>query len=241
MTDKLYWRDPYLHAFDAEVVRTHGNTLVLDKTAFYPTSGGQQNDTGKIILESDEFSVTDVKEENGEIFHTLDKECVIRPGTTVHCSIDWDRRYRLMRHHTALHIIIGIIVTKYDPNGRSTGGQIYEDRARMDFDVEGFNREMAEKIIADSNAVALEDRKVTAKFLSQEEARSIPNLSRTMPGDDLLKSLDTIRVIEIEGLDIQNDGGTHVQSTKEVGTIRLTKFENNGKHSKRIGITLDPL
>ncbi|MDE1824009.1 MAG: alanyl-tRNA editing protein [Candidatus Micrarchaeota archaeon] len=241
MTDKLYWRDPYLHAFDADVVRTHGNALVLDKTAFYPTSGGQQNDTGKILLESQEFRVIDVKEENGEILHTLDKECVIRPGTMVHCSIDWDRRYRLMRNHTALHVIIGVIVSKYDRNGRSTGGQIYEDKARMDFDVEGFNREMAEKVIADANAVVLEDRKVIAKFLSREEAREIPNLSRTMPGDDLLKSLETIRVIEIEGLDIQNDGGTHVRSTKEVGTIKLLKFENNGKHNKRIVIALDAL
>lgn len=238
-TEKLYWRDAYLKAFDTTVTRAEGNSLVLDKTIFYATSGGQPNDTGTITIAGNSFRVTDVRERDGDIIHTTDKSVDGPSGTIAHCEIDWERRYRLMRHHTALHVLSAVMVTKYDPDSRSTGGQIYEDHARMDFDMQTLNRELAQRIIDDTNAMVQEDRRVFARELTQAEALAIPNLSRTVPGMELIRKLDRIRVIEIEKLDVQIDGGTHVASTKEVGRLRMTKFENNGKHNKRIEFSLE--
>jgi misacylated tRNA(Ala) deacylase len=166
----------------------------------------------------------------------LDAAEGITAGSEASCRIDWDRRYAHMRYHTALHIVDGIVHKSY--KGKITGGQIYSDRSRMDFDVPGMDRALAEQIIERSQQVADEGRNVVQKFLSKDEALAIPELARTVPGASLLSGLEEIRVIDIEGFDMQLDGGTHVANTREVGKIQLSKYENNGQHNKRVSIVL---
>lgn len=243
MTDKLYWADPYLQEFSAKVTGTHTAqdgrvAALLDRTAFYPTSGGQPNDTGTLSYDGRTAKVLDVSKEGDDLLHLIESAEGLKVGDAVECKIDWERRYGHMRHHTALHIIDGVVQKQH--SGRITGGQIYTDRARMDFDVPGMDRAMAERIITSAQKVVDEDHRVVARFLTKGEAAAIPDLSRTDPGTDLLASLERVRVIDIEGFDMQLDGGTHVASTKEVGRIALTEYKNNGAHNKRVYIALQP-
>jgi misacylated tRNA(Ala) deacylase len=142
-----------------------------------------------------------------------------------------------MKLHTALHIIDGVVEKMY--SGKITGSQIYDDRARIDFDVPGLDKAKAQEIIDNSQKVVNDNHKVTVKFLTKSEASAIQNIARTAPGEELLNSLDRVRIIDIEGFDFQLDGGTHVAQTKEVGKINITKYENKGSHNKRIEIVLD--
>ncbi|MCL4373556.1 MAG: alanyl-tRNA editing protein [Candidatus Marsarchaeota archaeon] len=232
MTNKIYLSDSYVREIDAIITGVQGSTITLDKTIFYPTGGGQPCDTGIIGI----YKVVDVKKDGDEVAHVLETGPGFGVGDTVHCAIDWDKRYMHMRLHTALHIIDGVVEKLYQ--GRITGGQIYDDRARMDFDVPGLDRAKAMEIMQSAQKIVSENHKVSAKLISKEEAKAIPNLARTEPGEDLLSKLDTVRIIDIEGFDFQLDGGTHVASTGEVGTIELTKYENKGSHNKRIEIML---
>jgi misacylated tRNA(Ala) deacylase len=238
MTEKLYWNDAYAKDFEANVVKVDGNKVVLDKTLFYPTGGGQPHDTGKIIHGNDEYKVIDVYSENNEIVHVLDRNPSFNQNDKIKGEIDWDRRYRLMRLHTAIHLLDGVI-EKYYGSGMLTGGQIYEDRARIDIDMQDLNKEKAEQIIEEANKVAEEGHEVNAMFLPRDEALKIERLARTETGRELIKNLENVRVVEIKGLDMQADGGTHVKNTKEIGKIRLSKFENKGKHNKRLEIVLE--
>ncbi len=236
MTERLYWNDPYMKEFEAEVEDVNENGVVLNRTAFYPTGGGQPNDTGTIECNGMLYNVIDVSKDGDTIFHKLDKIDGISKGSKVTGRINWERRYAHMRYHTALHIIDGVVYKKY--KGGITGGQIYADRARMDFDM-AIDKETVEKIISEAQKVVDENHDVVAKILSKDEAKGIEGLSRTDPGTELLAKLDSIRVIDIVGFDMQLDGGTHVAKTKEVGKIVLAKYENKGSHNKRITITLE--
>ncbi len=237
MTEKLYWKDMYAKEFEARVVSSKGNELILDRTLFYPTGGGQPNDTGKIIYNGAEYNVIDVRQD-GDIVHVLDKEINAKEGDTLKGIIDWERRYKLMRYHTAIHLLDAVIEKNYGA-GMLTGGQIYEDRARIDIDMPDLNREKAEQILEEANKVASEGHDVIARFIPKEEALKIERLARTETGKELIKNLDEVRVVEIKDLDMQADGGTHVKNTKEIGTIKLSKFENKGKHNKRVEIVLN--
>ncbi|MGC8699630.1 MAG: alanyl-tRNA editing protein AlaXM [Candidatus Micrarchaeia archaeon] len=237
MTEKLYWKDMYAKEFEAKVVSSKGNELILDRTLFYPTGGGQPNDTGKIIYNGAEYNVIDVRQD-GDIVHVLDKEINAKEGDTVKGIINWERRYKLMRYHTAIHLLDAVIEKNYSA-GMLTGGQIYEDRARIDIDMPDLNREKAEQILEEANKVASEGHDVIARFIPKEEALKIERLARTETGKELIKNLDEVRVVEIKDLDMQADGGTHVKNTKEIGTIKLSKFENKGKHNKRVEIVLN--
>lgn len=237
MTEKLYWKDMYAKEFEAKVVSSKGNELILDRTLFYPTGGGQPNDTGKIIYNGAEYNVIDVRQD-GDIVHVLDKEINAKEGDTLKGIIDWERRYKLMRYHTAIHLLDAVIEKNYSA-GMLTGGQIYEDRARIDIDMPDLNREKAEQILEEANKVASEGHDVIARFIPKEEALKIERLARTETGKELIKNLDEVRVVEIKDLDMQADGGTHVKNTKEIGTIKLSKFENKGKHNKRVEIVLN--
>lgn len=238
MTERLYLYDSYLKEIDAKVVSTSGNAIVLDKTIFYPGGGGQPYDTGSIEIMGKRYEIVEMRK-NQEIEHIASEDVQASAGSLAHCSINWQDRLIYMRYHTAIHIIDGVIERKYPHGANSTGSQIFKDRARVDFDMPEMNRELAEKILEEANKVVEEGHRVIAKELSKEEALSIENLARTEPGRKLIESLDKIRVIEIEGLDMQMDGGTHVANTKEVGKISLLKFENKGSHNKRIEIKLD--
>jgi len=231
-TELLYLNDSYLKSFRARVTWSNGNMLRLDKTAFYPGGGGQPCDTGRMAVNSSTFNVIEVKKLEGEVIHVLDGE---PHGEEVSAELDWERRYRLMKLHTSIHLMDGIIRRDFG-HGYITGGQIYEDRARVDMDFPELSRELAQKIEASTNEEIKRGREVRVKYLSKSEALSIPEIARTKPGRELLERLDSVRVVEIVGLDMQMDGGTHVKDIKEIGQIRIIKFENKGSHSKRLEI-----
>ncbi len=238
MTLQLYWQDAYLKEFDSNVERVEGNKIVLSETAFYPTSGGAPNDTGRLVVNGKELRVVDVKKEGGEIIHIVDSEAGARAGDTAHGVIDWDRRYHVMRYHTALHLL-DAVVERNHPGCRITGGQIFVDRARMDLDFPELNRELAQRIIDETNAVAREGHRVIAREISRAEALKMPNLARTEPGRLMIMRMDSIRLIEIEGLDVQMDGGVHVANTTEIGRILFNAYENKGTHRRRMDVVLE--
>ncbi len=236
MTRKLYWENAYAKDFDASVVSSAGNAILLDRTAFYPTSGGQLNDTGRILCGGEEYRVTEVREENGEVWHTLDREFGEVAGAAVSGAIDWERRYSLMRYHTALHVLCAVVEARH--KGGWKGGMIYTDKAHVDFDLPPLNKELAAVIVEEVNDAIASGRRVTSRFMSQAEALANPNLAKTDPGRELIRRLGIIRVVEIENLDIQMDGGTHVLNTKEIGSLRLAGFDNKGSHRKRVEIVI---
>ncbi len=237
MTEKLYLKDSYLREFDAKVVNVSGSNLILDRTAFYPEGGGQPNDNGTIIIDGVTYNVVGLKKENDDIIHVLDREVSAGVGAKVTGKIDWQRRYACMRYHTALHTIDAIMETIYK-SGSITGGQIYPDRARIDMDMPDLNKEKAAEILEKTDSVAKEGHDVLIKELSRAEAMAVPGLSRTEPGRKLLEKLETVRVVEIVGVDTQADGGTHIKNTREIGTITLSSYENKGAKRKRIEIVL---
>ncbi|MGC8478477.1 MAG: alanine--tRNA ligase-related protein [Candidatus Micrarchaeia archaeon] len=236
MTEKIYLEDAYAKEFDAVVVERKGNALILDRTVFYPTGGGQPCDTGVIESNEKTYKVIETKKEGEEVLHVIEGEANLNPRDSVHGRIDWERRYMHMRLHTAIHVLDAVMEKRNA--GVITGSQIYDDRARVDFNLPEMNREVASKILEDTQKVIDEGRKVYPKVLKKDEALGIENLSRTEPGRKLLESLEEVRVIVIEGFDMQMDGGTHVSNTKEIGKLVLAKFENKGSHNKRIEITL---
>ncbi|MEM3841161.1 MAG: alanyl-tRNA editing protein [Candidatus Micrarchaeaceae archaeon] len=223
-----------MRRFDATVVSVV-NGVVLDRTAFYPTGGGQPCDIGKLYFNGIEIQVIEVRKNGDDILHLTNGDFYLPIGSKVSGEINWERRYAHMRHHTLLHIIDGVVEKFY--GGKVTGGQIYQDKARMDFDVPMMDKQKAENIIAKAQEIVDEGHNVVQKILTKEEAASIQNLSRTLPGNELLKKLDTIRVIDIEGFDMQLDGGTHVANTKEVGNIKLESYESRGAHNKRVVVS----
>jgi misacylated tRNA(Ala) deacylase len=238
MTDKLYLKDMYLKEFDASVVKVDGNTVILDKTAFYPTGGGQPNDTGSLIAKDKHYKVVDVKKEGEEVIHILDNADGIAVGDYVHGVINWPNRYAYMRYHTAIHLIDGVVQNNFGSKGFVTGSQIYADKARMDFDMPELQRGLAQEIIDRANDVVKEGRNVVITELPREQALKMPNLVRTEPGRELIQKLDVVRIVEIQGLDMQMDGGLHVLNTSEIGLITLGEFTNKGSRSKRIEVKL---
>ncbi len=237
MTEKLYLNDSYITKATGRPTAISGDTVSLDRTVFYPTGGGQPCDTGFLEAEGARYQVTEVFKKEDEVFHRVTGDLSSISGE-VSLSIDWDRRYSHMRYHTAIHIIDAIVHRNPSTYGLITGSQIYQDRARVDFDFPEFSREIADKIIGEANVVIAENHTVKIRELSQAEALAVPGLARTGPGRELLKKLDTIRVIEIEGVDAQADGGTHVRETAEVGTISLSGIESKGRHNKRLNFVL---
>lgn len=237
MTERIYWEDPYAREFSARITAIKEGCVSLDRTAFYPTGGGQPSDLGTISAGERSYNVTDVRKDGDDVLHALDSTDGISVGQEADCSIDWKRRYAHMRYHTALHVMDGVVQKDYE--GRITGGQIYQDRARMDFDVPGMNREVMQRIVDDAQRIADRGLRVRARYLSREEAVGIPDLARTSPGAGMMENMERVRVIDIEGFDMQMDGGTHVANTKEIGRMVLKDYKNNGAHSKRVYIVLE--
>jgi misacylated tRNA(Ala) deacylase len=240
MTDQIYLRDAYLKEMDATVQDVRDGAVVLDQTVFYATGGGQQHDTGTLTWTgpdgtSHQCTVTEVKKQGTDVLHTIDGEAP-PVGATVHGHIDWDRRYALMKHHTALHSMSGVIYRLF--GSLVTGGQMYVDRARMDFALEDLSQERLQAIEDETNRLMAEGHPVYVSVLPREEAFQIPDLIRT--NINLLPpAIQEVRVINIEGIDQQADGGTHVNNTSEVGRVRITKKENKGRINKRIEIVVE--
>jgi misacylated tRNA(Ala) deacylase len=235
-TEQLYSTDAYVRAFDAMVAEvTPEGGVVLDRTAFYPTGGGQPHDLGTLRWEGGSTEVVEVRKSGAQVVHRVEGQSPA-PGTAVHGEINWDRRYALMRHHTALHSMSGVIYQLY--GSTVTGGQMYPDRARMDFLLPDLSQERLQRIQERTNELLVEGHPVSIRFLPRTEAFEIPDLIRTRV-NLLPEGIDTIRVVNIEGIDQQADGGTHVANTREVGRVRIVGSENKGKGNKRIEIILE--
>jgi misacylated tRNA(Ala) deacylase len=235
-TELLYANDAYLRSFDATVQEiTPEGGVVLDRTAFYATGGGQPHDIGTLSWEGSRCAVAEVRKAGGQVVHTIDGTPP-SVGTPVHGEIDWDRRYALMRHHTALHSMSGVIFQLF--GATVTGGQMYPDRARMDFQLPDLSQERLHTIEERTNQLITEGHAVSVRFLPREEAFQIPDLIRTKVSL-IPEGIEVIRVVNIEGIDQQADGGTHVANTREVGRVRITGTENKGKGNKRVEIVLE--
>ena len=235
-TELLYATDAYLRDFDATVVDgLDDGAVVLDRTAFYPTGGGQQHDTGSMTWDGGSATVVEVRKEGDRVLHKIEGDAP-PVGTPVHGAIDWERRYAFMRHHTALHTMSGVIYQLY--GSTVTGGQMYPDRARMDFEMPDLSPERLEAIVTRTNAALSEGHSVSVAILPRAEAFQIPDLIRTKVSL-IPEGIEEIRVVNIEGIDRQADGGTHVANTREVGSVRITRVENKGKGNKRVEIVLE--
>ncbi|WCO65158.1 alanyl-tRNA editing protein [Iamia majanohamensis] len=232
-TELLYLRDAELHAFDAEVtaVDDEGRRLALDRTAFYPTGGGQPHDTGTLAG----LDVTSVRKEGDDVWHAVGEGALPAVGERVWGGIDWERRHALMRTHTALHILCGVIWNEWGVP--VTGGNMEPLSARMDFAFdplpEGFGARVEELV----NAEVAADRPIEVSFLPRDVAVEDEDLIRTKVSL-IPESVPEIRVVDIVGLDKQADGGTHVPSTGEVGRVRVVKTESKGKGNKRIRLEI---
>jgi misacylated tRNA(Ala) deacylase len=242
MTDLLYLHDHYLKEFDAKIDEfPSDDTVVLNRTAIYPRGGGQPSDHATLTTGSGrKLEVIDSFKDNDKAICRLssalnENERSELMGSGVHGAIDWDLRYKHMRHHTALHILSGVVYLKF--NSRITGGQIYPDRARLDFTLSDLSKARLDTITSEANKIVREDKQVRAFWLSAEEALKQPELYR-LSADLLPKWLDKLRIVEIVGFDAQLDGGTHVARTGEIGEIKISKTENKGKDNKRIEIVL---
>ncbi len=235
MTEQLYLLDSYLKEFDAVVTATDGQAVALDRTAFYPGGGGQPHDVGELSWDGGESQVVKVKKRGAEVWHTLAGD-VPPEGTQVRGALDWERRYRLMRTHTALHVLCGVVWRDYGAS--VTGGNIEPLKGRMDFEFETMRRELVDEIEASVNAEVDKDRPVRINILPREEAFQIPDLIRTKI-NLLPPQIQEVRTVEIVGLDLQADGGTHVANTEEVGQVRVVDYKSKGAINKRIYIELD--
>ncbi len=239
MTDKLYLNDSYVREITSRITGVEGNTLRLEKTIFYPTGGGQPSDSGELISNGLKARIQEARKNGDEVDHVLESPSPLSPGDEVTLSLDWEKRYAHMKFHTAIHIIDAAVHRMDRPDIIITGSQIYDDHARVDFDFEKLDQDSAQSIIDAANAIVEGRHNVNIREMSQEEALSIDGLARTEPGRKLLMSLDRIRIIEIEGIDMQADGGTHVANTSEVGRISLNRIQSKGRHNKRMEISLE--
>jgi misacylated tRNA(Ala) deacylase len=235
-TKLLYHENSYTFECSAKVVEVEGDEIALDATVFFPGGGGQMPDHGIITWDNREREGTVIAMNKREdvVWHTLDS---LPPsvGDEVVGTIDWDFRYRMMRTHTALHILCGTIWKEFGV--QVTGGQMYPDRARMDFAMENLNKERISYIEEKINEAVEADYPIRVYTLPREKAFAIPDLIRTKI-NLLPPQIEEVRIVEIVGLDLQADGGTHVSHTKEVGGIKITRTENKGKINKRLEIKL---
>ncbi|MEM4261291.1 MAG: alanyl-tRNA editing protein AlaXM [Candidatus Woesearchaeota archaeon] len=228
--EPLYINDCYLREFETTVKLVNGLYIILDNTAFYPESGGQPSDTGKLItIDSQEFDVVFVKKTNYGISHEVNIEG-LKLGEKVKGIIDWQRRYKFMRYHTAAHILSALIHN--ETNAEITGNQLKENEARIDFSLENFDRNLMMSYEEKANNIINRELPVKLSILTREEAFKIPSLVKLRKF--LPQNIQEIRIVNIEGFDIQACGGTHVSNTKEIGKIKITDLENKGKDRKRI-------
>jgi misacylated tRNA(Ala) deacylase len=235
MTDALYHQDAYLKEFEAVVTAVEGQTLALDRTAFYPGGGGQPHDTGTLSDGAHTWHVTKSRKAGPDIWHEVEGEAPA-PGTRLHGVVDWERRYPLMRTHTAMHVLCGVIFRDYGAS--VTGGNMEPLKGRMDFEFETMRQELVREIEEKVNLEIAAARPVRVKILPRAEAFAIPDLIRTKI-NLLPEGIAEVRTVEIEGLDLQADGGTHVANTREVGRIRVTDYKSKGKINKRIEVVVE--
>ena len=238
MTELLYQTDSYLQTFEAGItaVDEANRAVLLDQTAFYPGGGGQPNDTGVLSIAGLELPVVKVKKGPEEVWHFIGGEGPLPPvGTMVTGIVDWERRYKLMRTHTAMHILCGVVFRDY--GAQVTGGDMEPLDGRMDFEFESLTRDLVSVIEEAVNREVAAARDVRVQILPREEAFQIPDLIRTKI-NLLPPGIEFVRTVELVGLDLQADGGTHVNNTSEVGQIKIADYKSKGKINKRIYVKL---
>lgn len=239
MTEALYQLDSYLKEFSAKVTKTdeENKTIILDRTAFFPGGGGQVPDSGVILWQDQTFRVSRTKHSPDGILHMIEGEMPLPPiGVEITGALDWERRYQVMRTHTAMHILCGTIFRDY--GAHVTGGDMDPLKGRMDFEFESMTKELVEVIENAVNKEVQAAHDVRVQILPRDEAFKIPDLIRTKI-NLLPEHISEVRTVEIVGLDIQADGGTHVKNTSEVGMIRVVDYKSKGKINKRIYIELE--
>ena len=233
-TELLYLDDSYLRRTSASVVEVSDDAIALDRTVFYPTGGGQPHDTGTLESGGRSWPVTAVKKQGAVVWHTIGGEDPLpEMGTEVEAILDWDRRHALMRTHTAMHLLCGVIWNEY---GKAvTGGNMEPLAGRMDFEFDPLPEGFAERVTAAVNTEIEADRRIEVSFLDRDDALTDQDLIRTKV-NLIPESVTTIRVVDIVGLDRQADGGTHVAHSAEVGRFEIAKTESKGKGNKRVRI-----
>jgi len=232
MTEELFRSDSYLRECDATVVAVAENAVTLDRTVFYPLGGGQPGDTGRMSWAAGDVTIVDTRYgSEGGIVHVVEEGGAL-PGVndTVHLALDWDRRYRHMRMHTAMHLLGSIL--QYGV----TGGNISTEKSRLDFDME--DSVDKEAVAAALRDLVEADHPVSCRWISEEELDANPELVRTMSVQPP-RGKGKVRLLEIEDVDLQPCGGTHLKSTAEVGQVRIGKVEKKGKRNRRVNIHLD--
>ena len=237
MTELLYQTNSYLKEFAATVteINQEENAIILDKTAFYPGGGGQPNDLGEIQFDNKTFQVKKVKNQGGRILHWIEGE-LPTIGSQIIGKIDWERRYKLMRTHSALHVLCGVVWRDY--SAQVTGGNMEPLKGRMDFEFKNLQKELAQQIENTINYEIQQEREICIKILPREDAFKIPDLIRTKI-NLLPEHITEVRTVEIVGLDLQADGGTHVANTKEIGHVKIVDYKSKGSINKRVYIELD--
>ena len=235
MTELLFHTESYVKEFPAIVTGVFDGGVVLDRTAFYTGGGGQPSDSGILTAGGREYQVSGVKRADGKLVHQIVGD-LPAAGATVNGLINWDRRYLLMRTHTALHILCGVVWRDY--GALVTGGDMKPGEGRMDFEFENFSVEFVDELEIKVNAEVAADRDIHVNNLTRAEADQVPDLIRTKI-NLLPPNIQKIRTIDIHGLDLQADGGTHVANTREVGVIKVVGHESKGRINKRIRIALE--
>jgi misacylated tRNA(Ala) deacylase len=239
MTVPLYQTDAYLREFSADITSVDAETraVFLDRSAFYPGGGGQPCDLGTLEVGGVKYLVEKVKKQGDDILHFLGgTEPLPAPGSASTGTLDWERRYKLMRTHTALHILCGVVFRDY--GAKVTGGDMEPLKGRMDFEFETMRGELVREIEAAVNLEVRQGRGIRVKILPREEAFQIPDLIRTKI-NLLPEGILQVRTVEIIGLDLQADGGTHVANTSEVGSIKVVDYKSKGAINKRIYIEVE--
>lgn len=236
MTIFLGYEDSTIKEFDAILmaVNQEENAVLLERSAFYPGGGGQPCDYGVLTIEGRTLPVKKVKKIDDEIWHWVEGE-LPPTGAAVHGILDWKRRYQLMRTHTAMHVLCGTIWRDYQ--AYVTGGNMEPLRARMDFEFETMHADLVRVIEENANKEIAASRAVSARIYPREEAFKIPDLIRTKI-NLLPEAIQQVRVVEIAGLDIQADGGTHVANTHDIGKIRVVDYKSKGRINKRIEVEI---
>jgi misacylated tRNA(Ala) deacylase len=239
MADLLYLTDSYLRETQARVVAVSRELggIALDRTVVYPGGGGQPHDLGWVETNGSTVPIVGMQRAGERLWHLLDPAAGPLPseGGQVGLRLDWERRYRLMRTHTALHILCGLIFREY--GAHVTGGNMEPGQARMDFEFERMQAELVREIEVKINAEVTAARAVRVRILPRAEAFQIPDLIRTKI-NLLPEGITEVRTVEIVGLDLQADGGTHVANTSEVGSIRIVDYKSKGQINKRLVIAL---
>jgi misacylated tRNA(Ala) deacylase len=226
LTRKLYWEEPYSREFNAKIVSMEGPAVVLDQTLFYPRGGGVACDTGTL----NGSKVQETTKAEDKILHLLETAGSLKIGDEVKGQVDWERRHRLMRMHTSGHLLSSVLYSR--ANCRITGNQIDIEKSRMDFNLESFDRAQIEGYVAEANEVIRKDARVKSYFLKREEALKLPDMVKL--AEAAPPAEDELRIVEIEGIDRQADGGLHVSHLKEIGQIQLLKLDNKGKTNRRL-------